>query len=296
MTKGEIRDRFHKLGVWESGDERAPYKPLLLLYILGRYLSGGERLVEFQDLDAELLQLFKEFGPPRKSYHTVYPFWYLQTNEIWQVVGADNYQARKGKAGEPTKKWLRENRISGGLRSDVFRLVTTDRAFLQEIVNDLLQGHFRDTVHDALLAAVGLEQVSILRAKRDPKFRQLVLLEYGYRCAVCEFDARISETLVGIEAVHIREHQSGGPSTINNGMALCSLHHQLFDRGAFTLTTNRLVEVSKHVNGGESTNSLVKKYHSRPLPILDDPNAAPALEFIDWHRSEVFRGPGLRIE
>ena len=43
MTEEEIRQRFGELGVWQRGDRRAPHKPLLLLYTLGRYQRGSPR-------------------------------------------------------------------------------------------------------------------------------------------------------------------------------------------------------------------------------------------------------------
>lgn len=121
MTVENIRARFHDLGVWQRGGERAPYKPLLLLYALGRYAHGAPRLLEYAKLDKELTRLFREFGPPRAAYHSVYPFWYLRTDGIWEVPGSEAARVREGKAGEPTKTWLRENRIAGGLTPELLK-------------------------------------------------------------------------------------------------------------------------------------------------------------------------------
>ena len=70
MDKEEVRMLITGLNVWKRGDQRAPHKPLLLLYALGRCLQGRGRLIPYQDVDRELKKLLLEFGPPRKS---IYP-------------------------------------------------------------------------------------------------------------------------------------------------------------------------------------------------------------------------------
>jgi predicted restriction endonuclease len=98
MEAGVVIDRFSELGVWERAGVRAPYKPLLLLHALARYQAGGERLISFADLDERMQGIFRAFGPPRRRYGTNYPFWYLQTDGVWEVESADELRMRKGKS------------------------------------------------------------------------------------------------------------------------------------------------------------------------------------------------------
>jgi putative restriction endonuclease len=65
---------FARLRVWERAGVRAPHKPLLVLYALGRW-ANGEKAVPFAEAAAPLRALLAEFGPPRRSYHPEYPFW-----------------------------------------------------------------------------------------------------------------------------------------------------------------------------------------------------------------------------
>lgn len=65
MTRDELRARVADLSVWKRGDERAPYKPLLLLWALGRLTRGEDRLAPYAVVDEELKPIFREFGPPR---------------------------------------------------------------------------------------------------------------------------------------------------------------------------------------------------------------------------------------
>lgn len=65
-----IIKRFDALSVWQQGDQRAPHKPLLVLYALGRWQRGLAE-VTFREAEAEpeLAALLREFGPPRRSDH-----------------------------------------------------------------------------------------------------------------------------------------------------------------------------------------------------------------------------------
>jgi putative restriction endonuclease len=147
-------------------------------------------------------------------------------------------------------------------------------------------------VQDDLLLAVGLELESRVLRPRDPHFRSRVLTLYGYRCAVCDFDARLFQDAIALEAAHIKWHQAGGPPTPENGIAMCSLHHKLFDRGAFTISQDRRIEVSHAVHGGETTEALLIRYHTRELRLPARAEHHPLIEYVTWHRNEVFHGPG----
>ena len=45
--------------------------------------------------------------------------------------------------------------------------------------------------------------------RRDPSFRQRVLVAYEYQCAVCGLDLRICGITIALEAAHVRWHQAG---------------------------------------------------------------------------------------
>ncbi|MGE5306496.1 MAG: hypothetical protein ACM3TN_24570 [Alphaproteobacteria bacterium] len=74
MNSDEIRDRFNSITVWKRGGERAPHKPLLALYAIGRVLRGEARMAPYADVDRDLGKLLMEFGPRRQSYLPEYPY------------------------------------------------------------------------------------------------------------------------------------------------------------------------------------------------------------------------------
>jgi hypothetical protein len=101
MTRASILQQFDRLNVWARGDQRAPHKPLLVLYALGRWSRGDTGDIPFSEVDRDLTGLLKEFGPPRQSYHPEYPFWRLQNDGVWQVHAAGALKPRKGNTDPP---------------------------------------------------------------------------------------------------------------------------------------------------------------------------------------------------
>src|SRR5438477_6793119 len=84
MSSQAILRRFDNLNVWKKHGERAPHKPLLVLYALGRWQRGLTD-VGFREAEKDLKELLREFGPPRKSDHPEEPFWRLQYDDVWTV-------------------------------------------------------------------------------------------------------------------------------------------------------------------------------------------------------------------
>src|ERR1700756_2087553 len=95
MTSESILKRFDDLCIWKQGDQRAPHKPLLVLYALGRG-QRGEAEVPFRQAEPDLTALLREFGPPRKSDHPEQPFWRLQRDGIWTVRAPSGLPRKTG--------------------------------------------------------------------------------------------------------------------------------------------------------------------------------------------------------
>ena len=51
MNREEIIQRFETLNIWSSGGQRAPHKPLLVLYAIGRLLRDGIRLIPYTEIE-----------------------------------------------------------------------------------------------------------------------------------------------------------------------------------------------------------------------------------------------------
>lgn len=295
MDRPKCLDLFEQLTTWGRGGERAPHKPLLVLYALGRW-AQGQAVLPFHEACDPLAQLLRDFGPPRRSYRVQDPFWRLQNDDIWEVrcstapvVGAD---------GAPSKPELLRVDARGQFTEELQRLFRTDPVLIGQIAQQLLDSHFPSSLHEDILEAVGLD-LDAGRATgggRDPNFRRLVLVAYEHRCAVCGLQLILSGTPIALEAAHIKWHQASGPAIIQNGLSLCVLHHKVFDLGAFTVSPNLRVLVSEEASGLCGFNEHLLVFHGRELLRPIRPDSLPSAGFIDWHRHEVFRGNARPLE
>lgn len=296
MKHTEVLDRLAAINIWSKGSERAPNKPLLLLMALARCSRGEPREMTYKEADTKLRALLLEFGPARKSVHPEYPFWRLQNDGIWVVRDADALTRRQGH-DDPLKSELLKLNPPGGLTVEIDAALRKDRRLLADAAGAILEAHFPHSLHDDILAAVGLDLdaaagATATRAKRDPAFREKVLRAYERRCAVCGFDLRLGTVDVALEAAHIMWHQAGGPDIECNGLALCSLHHKLLDRGAFTVSAERRVLVSQEVSGSAGVEEHLLRFHTVAIRKPQSSEYLALPEYLVWHGREVFRGPG----
>jgi len=305
MDREEIVQKFETLKVWQRGDERAPHKPLLVLYAIGKLLRGEGRLLPYSEVDEKLGSLLREFGPKRKVNHPEFPFWRLQNDGVWEIPGADSIEVSP--RGDVRRGDLLQYEVAGGFTEDIARQLQDDSSLANDVVQNMLGAHFPNSIHEDILQAAGIE-LAVERSgnyerpvkrktarrtrqhNRDPKFRANVLKAYEYRCAVCGFDVRLGLQPVALEAAHIKWHQAGGPDVEVNGLALCSLHHKLFDRGAFTLSKKLEILVSDDAHGSAGFDEWLMRFHGEKLNCPQRKTYYPSEDFTRWHIKEVFQG------
>ena len=180
-------------------------------------------------------------------------------------------------------------------RSEYYESIR-DQQVAAEVIAAILEKNFPESIHEDILRATGIDRgYVVFRRRRDPAFRDGILRAYENRCAVCGFTSRIDNTVVGVEAAHIKWHQARGPDEIPNGVALCSLHHKLFDRGMITFTDDYRVLVSEHATGSAMFEHMVMDFHGRELSMPIRTDYHPNLTFVAWHVREVFREPAREI-
>jgi putative restriction endonuclease len=296
MDRQELTDKFRGLTVWKQGDQRAPHKPLLVLLALGYLQREGRRELAYTEIEGAMKGLLEDFGPPRQSYHPEYPFFHLQNDGVWELATDGNIQLPMDRQ-LPSAGVFQDYRVQGGFPDPVFRTLRDDPEAVREVAHLMLAGHFPETLHEDILQAVGLDLEApgaspASNRIRDPKFRHEVLTAYGYRCAVCGLKIEMQDKTVAIEAAHIKWHQAGGPDHTANGLALCTLHHKLFDVGAFTLNHDLLVSVSSMANGNEGFQRWLLDFNGAAIRPPSMTDFYPKGDFLAWHVREVFKGEG----
>jgi putative restriction endonuclease len=296
LTREALLDRIRTLRVYRAGNQRAPHKPLLLLWALGRLERGPDRLVGFREADPHLERLLRVFGRPETSSGTHYPFWHLQSDQVWEMPDVDSFR-RGGMGATPAKGQLLDRDALGGFPEDVFELLRPDRALCGEVAGELLSLHFPDSLHEEILAAVGLDQVEriVRKRPRSRRFSEEVLEAYSHRCAVCRLEIRLEEETFLLEAAHIYWHQYGGSDEVTNGLALCRNHHQAFDKGAYTVDEEMKVVVSALLQGERGLAATFLEFNGKGLLMPRGEGVMPDAASLAWHRKEVFRGPERRL-
>jgi putative restriction endonuclease len=244
-------ERVAGLRQWSRDGVRAPHKPLLLLYALGRFQVDAEGELRYSAVEADLKRLLAEYGPARATT-PAYPFHHLANDEVWEVRTAHG----PGSPG-PAVTELRASGATGRLAAELRAALRRDPSLLGRMGRVLLDLHFPPSLHPDLCEAVGLElelaETGALtapeRRRRDRHMRELVLTAYEYQCAFCGYDGMIGAAPVALEAAHVRWWAYDGPDDIDNGLCLCSLHHKLFDKGVLGIGDGHRILVSQRFVG-----------------------------------------------
>lgn len=285
-------ERIANLRQWTRSGTRAPHKPLLFLYALGRFQRDADDELVYSVVEEDLKRLLVEYGPANKTT-PAYPFHHLTSDGVWQVRTVHGAGSPGTNVGE-----LRASGAAGRLAPELRAALRREPSLVGRMAQVLLDLHFPPSLHAELCEAVGLDldpvvggQLSAARRQRDRRMRDLVLTAYEYQCAFCGYDGQLGATPVGLEAAHVRWWAFDGPDEIDNGLCLCSLHHKLFDKGVLGIGDGERILVSQHFVGRspaarEHVIALAGRRLIGPQPGVS--GVAPA--YRSWHTSQVFRG------
>ncbi|MFI6033847.1 phosphorothioated DNA-binding restriction endonuclease [Streptomyces sp. NPDC051315] len=285
-------ERVTKLRQWTGNGVRAPHKPLLLLYALGRFQEDADGELRYTAVEEDLKRLLAEYGPGNRT-SPAYPFHHLVSDGVWEV----RTDRGPGSPGTGVLE-LRAAGAAGRLVPELRVALRRDPSLLARMARALLDLHFPPSLHGELCEAVGLEPalaetvpVAAGRRQRDRRMRELVLTAYEYRCAFCGYDGRVGATPVGLEAAHVRWWAFDGPDDVDNGLCLCALHHKLFDKGVLGVGDGHRVLVSQRFVGhSTAAREHVTSLAGRPL-LGPQPGTPPvAAAHRAWHTRQVFHG------
>ncbi|MFC8796270.1 HNH endonuclease [Promicromonospora sp. NPDC057138] len=120
----------------------------------------------------------------------------------------------------------------------------------------------------------------------QPAFRTRVLVAYETRCAVCEL--RYGSLL---DAAHIvPDSDELGVPTVNNGLALCKIHHAAYDQNMLGITPDFQVRIANELLEGIDGPMLkhgLQEMHGRSIQLPTRRADRPSSEFLAW-RHERF--------
>lgn len=285
---------------------KAPHKPLLLLALLSRIESGKtvHNRFLYDDLKSVFDALWHRFGwnSPTKS---AYPFWYLASEGFWTLQGKDGPLSIAG--WKVPGDVILDREVRYGEFSDEAWLVLQDPATRRRAMDFLVETYFPPSRREELREELGMtwprQEVDpaggrrVLTAGRDPyeqkKFRDTVLLAYGRRCAVCDFGPRQERAPSAIAAAHIWPVEHGGPFDVDNGLALCPVHHWAVDSGTMGFMADGIILVSARVTDGEMLRTYVQAHAGSRLRMPLSKYPKPNPKYLRLHRDHLFQGDPL---
>ena len=291
----EVTERLASLRQHERDGRRSPHKPLLVLMALGRLAREGSSRISWTEAEEQLADLIAEFGPPSqtgRAQSAAYPFTRLRSDGVW-TLDADVPMDRVVP--------LRDG-VTGRLEKALEDLLVDRPALIASAARGLVDAHFPSTVAPDVLLAVGLDPEAVDEAdappvpqserRRSSTWPSAVLEAWDRQCAFCGFDGQVGGVPVGLEAAHIRWFRLDGPDSLDNGLALCSLHHKLFDRGVLGLDDDLAVVVSRRFSARTAHGRAVYDLHGHRLSPRPG-TSLPSRDHVDWHREQVFHGPQI---
>ncbi len=281
----------------QQDGKRSPHKPLLALLALGELAATGSSRLRWSAVEERLARLIADYGPPSRTspvQAAAYPFTRLRSDGVW-TLNADVPMDRVTP--------LTERDVVGRLDPEIeARLADPD--VLYGVARALVEAEFPATIAGDVLVDVGLDPDQLIGAapavavggvpgqrRRDGGWPARVLTAWDRQCAFCGFDGQLGYASVGIEAAHVWWFTHGGPDTLDNGLALCALHHKLLDRGALGLTHDHRIKVSEHFTARTPAGRQVYDLAGRSLQARPG-TALPAVEHLAWHDREVFKSVG----
>ena len=113
-------------------------------------------------------------------------------------------------------------------------------------------------------------------------FRDFLLVGYEGLCAITRVVIR-HESLMNIEAAHIRPQAHKGNFLPNNGLMLSRDLHWAFDKGFFTLSDE--LEIIVHP---DSHSTYLDQFAGKKIFIPSDPFFRPCIDNIRWHRLNLY--------
>ncbi|NEM05465.1 restriction endonuclease [Geodermatophilus normandii] len=220
----------------QQDGRRSPHKPLLVLLALSRLAAGGSSELPWDVAEQELADLLEEFGPPSRTgraQSAAYPFTRLRSDGVWTL----DRDVPMDKVGP-----LRAG-VTGRFEASLEAALRSRPGLVDDVARGLVEAHLPATVAPDVLVAVGLDpellhggtSEPVAKRQRSSSWPAQVLEAWDRQCAFCGFDGQVGGVPVGLEAAHIRWFTVDGPDELDNGLALCSLHHKLFDRGVLGL-------------------------------------------------------------
>jgi putative restriction endonuclease len=302
LTRDELLARLVGLRQAPLDQKRAPHKPLLLLWLFGQFAATGSSAASYQQAEEPVGQLINDFGPPVASPATrqraAMPFVHLE-RDLWDLRDAAGQEIAPD--APERRAWLLDRGAVGRLLAPVERLLA-DPKTLAAAARLLLDLNFTPVLAELICAAVDLDVPALdlvgnggatpvhPPAPAPPRLRR----RGPARLRLPVRDVRLRRRPRPLSRRHRSRPrplaQPARPHEIANALALCALHHALFDLGVLGITEDRRIPVSALYVARNEAGMAVDALAGKPLLIPRPHQPTVDIIHISWHHDQVFKG------
>lgn len=287
----------------------APHKPILLLAVLDA-IERGHVAANFIELTPDLVAAFRAYWRvlvPEGTWQDklALPFRHLVYDGFWTLTKNGSPVSSEMLGNSPTIKQMTTEVDGAQLADDLWRLLQ-DRTALHALRTHLLSHYFNRSVTDVQpqLPTNPIDyEVEKLKAEASSRFRIRKVREmpddtgyyvrhtlfprvikeiYSNACAVCALSPHTESGSGLVDAAHIMPFVEFHNDDPRNGIAFCKNHHWGFDSGWFSITDAYRILVSPQLRNG-----LPYITAGVPLRLPENPDCAPALSALVWHRNNI---------
>lgn len=286
----DFLSRLSSLRIHRKNGDRAPHKPLYLLYLLAGVDRGEPRLRPFKVIQARLAEGIRRFGRNSSSIHPEYPFWRIQNDGLGEVTPNDwsKDELRSGEK-EPKRSAMLARNACGGLLLADYEHLQSSAENVRLACHQILDDHFPVSLHEDIMYFFGFSfgkgQAEFMGDELGT-VRQQAFEAYRHRCAISDYKGSPGFEYAGLESSEILWLNHGGAVQVANFLVMTTLHRKLFHMGAFTLDEDFRIRLSE---------SLVKQPPALGLEpgsrihLPGNPDDLPSQSCLEWHRSKVFK-------
>lgn len=282
--------RLSSLRVHCKNGDRAPHKPLYLLYLLASIEQGSPRMHPFKDVESRLAEAIRRFGKNTKSAHPEYPFCRIKNDELGEVIPSEWSKSElRGGEKEPKKSALLAREACGGLLLSDYDHFVSNSDSVRRACHKILDDHFPVSLHEEIMYFFGF---SFGKTQEETLGTELVRIRdkafkvYGHRCAISGYSGPMGLGNAGLESAEILWLNHGGAVQTPNIIVMTTFHRKLFHLGAFSLDEEYRILLSEYLQDQPSNLGLES---GRKVYLPKDRSDYPSLACLNWHRSKVFK-------
>jgi putative restriction endonuclease len=272
----------------------------------------------FFELDAELMDTFdlyweKILGENRES-NILMPFYHMTSEGFWHLVAVPGMEQALASGGR-IKSFRQFHQVVLGARfnddlfallsepdaRDALRRVLIEKYFTPDIRHEVVKvgritsesfEYSRELI-DRVKGRFTLKEApatdeTYLTEARSVGFRRVVVDAYKHTCSFCGIRVITPDKHTAVAAAHIVLWNHSHVDDPRNGIALCGLHHWVFDQGLVYVEADYHIKVSPVVTSEENIASLIIALDGKAMNLPDVQLLWPAKSALRWHMENIF--------